>query len=263
MKTVNVKPWGEGQGDVVTIDVADFDPSVHERLDGDDTPLPGPYDDFSRAQLVDKAVEEFKADLFSVSDDDLRAGLTQRFDARVAEARVQREASRVADIGPFNGADPKAFDHNHDGRPGGSLGADDTLLGSNIQPAHVLVGEHTVQLGGVVAAAHRESGLTVAEWNALVEWDREVRLSNTIARLASDEAAFADEVDPTSVITDQDDGGGEKAPDAPKERTLHDLTVPALKQLATDERVELGDAKKKDDIIALLVAANVPVPPAA
>ena len=30
METINVKPWGEGQGEFVRINKADFDPAVHE-----------------------------------------------------------------------------------------------------------------------------------------------------------------------------------------------------------------------------------------
>jgi hypothetical protein len=32
-KTMKVKPWGNGQGDHVEINVDDFDPEIHERLD--------------------------------------------------------------------------------------------------------------------------------------------------------------------------------------------------------------------------------------
>lgn len=31
-KTLKVKPWGEGQGDFVVINEADFDPDLHELL---------------------------------------------------------------------------------------------------------------------------------------------------------------------------------------------------------------------------------------
>ncbi|WP_443697687.1 hypothetical protein [Pseudomonas sp.] len=37
MKTIQVKPWGEGQGDFVEINEQDFDPKVHELL-GDKKP---------------------------------------------------------------------------------------------------------------------------------------------------------------------------------------------------------------------------------
>lgn len=34
METMKVKPWGEGQGDYVLINKADFDPAVHEAYEG-------------------------------------------------------------------------------------------------------------------------------------------------------------------------------------------------------------------------------------
>lgn len=35
MQTMKVKPWSEEQGDFVLINADDFDPSKHERLDGE------------------------------------------------------------------------------------------------------------------------------------------------------------------------------------------------------------------------------------
>lgn len=35
MDTIKVKPWHPSQGDHVVINAADFDPAVHQRLDGD------------------------------------------------------------------------------------------------------------------------------------------------------------------------------------------------------------------------------------
>jgi hypothetical protein len=34
MDTIKVKPWHPSQGDHVVINAADFDPAVHQRLDG-------------------------------------------------------------------------------------------------------------------------------------------------------------------------------------------------------------------------------------
>lgn len=33
--TIKVKPWGEGQGDFVIINEADFDPAVHQRFEAE------------------------------------------------------------------------------------------------------------------------------------------------------------------------------------------------------------------------------------
>jgi len=35
METIKVKPWGKDQGDFVVINKEDFDPEVHELLDGE------------------------------------------------------------------------------------------------------------------------------------------------------------------------------------------------------------------------------------
>lgn len=35
METIKVKPWGKDQGDFVIINKSDFDPEVHELLDGE------------------------------------------------------------------------------------------------------------------------------------------------------------------------------------------------------------------------------------
>lgn len=35
MKTIKVKPWGQGQGDFVIINAEDFDPNFHEKLEED------------------------------------------------------------------------------------------------------------------------------------------------------------------------------------------------------------------------------------
>lgn len=36
METINVKPWGKGQGDFVVINKADFDPKFHQLLDAEE-----------------------------------------------------------------------------------------------------------------------------------------------------------------------------------------------------------------------------------
>lgn len=39
MKTMRVQPWGEDQGDHVVINVTDFDPKVHVRIDAKAAPM--------------------------------------------------------------------------------------------------------------------------------------------------------------------------------------------------------------------------------
>lgn len=58
------------------------------------------------------------------------------------------------------------------------------LYGSSILAStYTLPGGITVQLGQIVARAHKESGLTVSEWNAEDEGDREVRLMRTLVAM--------------------------------------------------------------------------------
>lgn len=57
------------------------------------------------------------------------------------------------------------------------------LLGSDVLPAHIQIGEELVQLGTVVAKAHEASGLTVEDWNGLVPQIREKLLADYIENL--------------------------------------------------------------------------------
>lgn len=57
---------------------------------------------------------------------------------------------------------------------------DQTLIGSDIQPGEMEIGAATVMLGEIVAEAHRASFLSVEEWNALDQEDREARIQEAI-----------------------------------------------------------------------------------
>jgi len=70
-----------------------------------------------------------------------------------------------------------------------------TLLGSNVLPAVIeLVDGVSVPLGDVVRRAHETSGLTIADWNALGDGDREERLSATVLELQADAEAEAEAI---------------------------------------------------------------------
>lgn len=59
------------------------------------------------------------------------------------------------------------------------------------------------------------------------------------------------------------EGPDGERPDVPKVR-LADLTVPKLRQYAAEQQIDLGDATRKDDIVAAIAAAEtVPSDPAA
>ncbi len=68
--------------------------------------------------------------------------------------------------------------------------AEDILVGSSVLPANIELAEGvTVQLGEVVRRTHEASGLSVADWNALVDGDREARLAATVLELQADAEA--------------------------------------------------------------------------
>lgn len=127
MKTIQVKPWAEGQGDSVTIDAASFNPDFHVRLDGDDTPLPGPFDDLSREALVELAVADFRDELTRVSHEELLWAVTQskrRRDERAreeAEEAAARAAEATAAAEAAEAAERDPMDRDGDGNPGGDL----------------------------------------------------------------------------------------------------------------------------------------------
>lgn len=57
----------------------------------------------------------------------------------------------------------------------------ETLIGSSVLPAMVEIAEgKSVQLGHVVARAHKASGLSFADWNGLPEEKREKLLAETV-----------------------------------------------------------------------------------
>ncbi len=71
--------------------------------------------------------------------------------------------------------------------------AKDVLVGSNVLPSNIELAEGvTVQLGEVVRKAHEASGLSVADWNALDEGDREARLAATVLELQAEAEADAE-----------------------------------------------------------------------
>lgn len=77
------------------------------------------------------------------------------------------------------------------GKP--SAPAQESLLGSNVLPATIELAEGvSVQLGEVVRRTHEASGLSVADWNALEDADREARLAATVLELQAAAEAEAE-----------------------------------------------------------------------
>lgn len=61
----------------------------------------------------------------------------------------------------------------------------ESLLGSSVHAATYEIGGKTVLLGDVVAAAYKESGLTVEEWNAASEDDRHQAIDEQLDLMAA------------------------------------------------------------------------------
>lgn len=63
----------------------------------------------------------------------------------------------------------------------------DTLIGTNILPALIEIAPgKEVPLGEVVAKAHAKSGLSLEEWNALPEADRDALLTSMVDELKAE-----------------------------------------------------------------------------
>jgi hypothetical protein len=75
----------------------------------------------------------------------------------------------------------------------------ESLYGSSVLDATYEIGGETVQLGTIVANAHKLSGLTVSEWNMLGTGERDVLLNTELNRLQMEAEASSSE--------DEDDEG--------------------------------------------------------
>ncbi|CAH0532138.1 hypothetical protein UAM5_00021 [Ralstonia phage UAM5] len=71
--------------------------------------------------------------------------------------------------------------------PANKLTNAETLLGSDVHPAEIDLGDgRTVQLGAVVARAHAASGLTVEQWNALPAEARHAQIDAMLDTMADE-----------------------------------------------------------------------------
>lgn len=265
--TVRVVSEASPEG-FVSINVADYDPAVHQLLEGEeDTVEAALLEQFagvSRAALIEMAVAEFRLDIADVSDDELRHGLIGHRRNRAARAKAEAQLAEVVETA-VEVITRDQLDRDGDGKRGGDLpdgfmlGNDGSvtevltgktwpsaeafrewraqrndlvaelsalgvewegdldndalaalrdeerakrefLLGSSVLPSIVEVGALKVQLGGLVVASQRESGLSVADWNAEDEPAREARLQATLDRLSADPEAAAAEIDASAVL---------------------------------------------------------------
>lgn len=115
-----------------------------------------------------------------------------------AEADRLRRSMTSDNIAPGTNLEPNAFaagakpdvQGNAEDDDDGGSDADDTLVGSSVLPAMIEIAAGSeVQLGAVVARAHKESGLSVTDWNALAGDDREAKLAATVEAMKAEAGA--------------------------------------------------------------------------
>jgi hypothetical protein len=79
----------------------------------------------------------------------------------------------------------------------------EVLLGSSVLPAIVEISEEVgYQLGEIVAKAHAASGLSVTDWNALPDDEREAKIA---AQIEAMKATSTETPEPTSTEDDAED----------------------------------------------------------
>lgn len=114
----------------------------------------------------------------------------------------------------------------------------ETLLGSSILPSTVeITAEKSVQLGDVVAFAHKASGLSVADWNAQKEEDREAALAAAVEAMKAEASA--------PVETSEEQTSEADATVAP---TLEEVVAKASKQIADLASTGIQFTSKKSGV---------------
>ncbi|WP_313642145.1 hypothetical protein [Stenotrophomonas sp.] len=131
--------------------------------------------------------------------------------------------------------------------------AKDVLVGSSVLPSNIELAEGvTVQLGEVVRRTHEASGLSVADWNALDDGDREARLAATVLELqaAAEAEAEAKKGEPAAAeaekakATSTDGSIAQNPPAADKK----DALIARAKGLGIDAKGTWGAAKLESAI---------------
>lgn len=116
----------------------------------------------------------------------------------VGEVKHEPTVAELLNGGLFFPADPADYDKalaiGNSLLPAGDdddtsgAGAAGTLVGSSNFDAVLEVAGKQVQLGDVVAAAHAASGMTVEEWNALTEPERDDLIEAELTRMEGEGA---------------------------------------------------------------------------
>lgn len=160
--------------------------------------------------------------------------------------RAELDGSTAIPEAALAGASVTAPQAEHDAGEGDTdTGADqeDMLLGSSILSGVIdIVDGVQVTLGDIVAQAHATSGLSVADWNAQSDEDREEALAATIESMRAEAGQQG--------IGDGGSGGHDKA------AQLATKTKRELQELGQAQGVSLDPQMKKDEMIAALLKAG-------
>lgn len=129
----------------------------------------------------------------------------------------------------------------------------ETLLGSSVLPSMIDLGEGpNVQLGTVVARAHKESGLTISDWNALTDEARETLLAETVDAMKAEIAPKAPEPELIPEPTP------EPTPPAPEPEAQAEPEAPATEPEA--EAASEPEEAAADPVLADIVTEAVVKP---
>jgi predicted flap endonuclease-1-like 5' DNA nuclease len=129
---------------------------------------------------------------------------------------------------------------------------EETLLGSSVLPSVVQFDdEHSATLGEIVVRAHTESGLTLADWNALPVADREARLQAVVDAATASLATARAEKDRLA----QERAAADEAIRLEHERQEAERISAEAERLA-GERIAAEQAAKDAAAAAALAAAD-------
>lgn len=134
---------------------------------------------------------------------------------------------------------------------GGKAGAptQEVLCGSNVLPANIELAEgvSVLQLGEVVRRTHEASGLSVADWNALDQGDREARLAATVLELQAAAQAEAEAKKGATADAEKADADGGTATQNPPAADK-DALLARAKELGIDAKGTWGIPKLQQAI---------------
>lgn len=122
----------------------------------------------------------------------------------------------------------------------GSAAASQVLLGSSTLPSLIQIGDAEVQLGVVVASAHKESGMSGKDWNALDEAKRDELLNAHVEALRAQAAEQAEAARIEREASQSGQGDVRAAPLYPRQITIRNNGPMALAEPVCGAHVHAG-----------------------